>query len=65
MMGFRLGDKVKVREQSSSPLRGQIGTVVQTHVYGLAVVYEVSFDHRQTRLSPGNKFFEYDLEPIR
>ena len=64
MPSLNVGDRVKVKTQSSSPFHSQIGTVVRTRINGLAVTYEVSFDQYQTLLSPGNRFFEYDLEPL-
>lgn len=67
MQGFKKGDKVRVKEQHSSPFRGKIGTVVRTYVYGLAIIYEVSFNQFLTHLSPASRsyrFAEYDLEPV-
>lgn len=64
MTSFRTGDRVKVKQQASSRYHGHIGTVVRTDVRGLAVTYEVSFDQSQVLLSTGNRFFEYDLEPV-
>ena len=64
MSDFRRGDKVKVKQQSSSRFRGCIGTVVGTQVHGLALTYEVSFDQTRGFLAQDNHFFEYELEPI-
>ena len=65
MPSFKAGDKVKVKEQSSSPLRGRMGTVVRTRTHGLAITYEVSFEQNQALLSPDDsRFFEHDLERV-
>ena len=62
MPGFKAGDKVQVKKQSSSPFRGRMGTVICTQAQGLAITYEVSFEQSQALLSPDSRFFEYDLE---
>jgi len=63
MSSFRTGEKVKVREQASR-FHGRTGTVLRTHVRGLAVIYEISFDQTQPSfLSSDNRFLEYELEP--
>ncbi len=59
---FKEGDKVRVKGQPSSSFNGKIGVVVRSSVYGLAVIYEVTFDQFMAHISPANKFFEYDLE---
>ena len=66
MRGFKKGDKVRVKRHSSS-FHGKVGTVERTYVYGLAIVYEVSFNQFLTHLSPASgssKFAEYDLELV-
>ena len=62
MPGFKEGDKVRVKGQPSSPFHGKTGTILRSYVYGLAIVYEVSFEQFLRHLSPATKFFEYDLE---
>ncbi len=62
MPGFKQGDKIRVKGQSSSPFHGRIGTVVRSYIYGLALVYEVTFDQLPIHMSRANKFFAYDLE---
>ena len=63
MLCLKEGDKVRVKGQPSSPFYGKTGTVLRSYIYGLAIVYEVSFEHFLRHLSPTNKFFEHDLEP--
>lgn len=65
MLGFKEGNKVRVKGQPSSPFCGKVGTVVRSHIYGLAAVYEVAFDQFLVHLSPANRFFEYDLELVK
>ena len=64
MPDFKEGTKVRVKGQPSSPFYGRVGTVVRSHIYGLATVYEVTFDKFLVHVSPANRFFEYDLELV-
>jgi hypothetical protein len=62
MPSFKEGDRVRVKRQPSSLLHGKTGTVLRAYNYGLAIVYEVSFEKFLRHLSPAAKFYEYDLE---
>ncbi|MFC1924708.1 hypothetical protein ACFLXA_05040 [Chloroflexota bacterium] len=64
MNDFREGNKVRVKGQPASPFHGKVGTIVRSHIYGLAPVYEVAFDQFINHLSPANRFLEFDLELV-
>lgn len=61
MAKFAVGDKVRV-QQSSSPYRGCVGTVIKSISHEFAVVYEVKMESYPNHLAESNRFFEGDIE---
>lgn len=61
---FKEGDKVRVKGQPSFSYRGKVGTIICSHIYGLAITYDVTFDKIDSYKSAIKQFFEYDLERI-
>lgn len=62
MSKFVVGNKVRVRRESSSPYRGCVGIVIKLFIHDFAIVYEVKLDSYPGHLSQSNRFFEEDLE---
>jgi len=63
MAKFVVGSKVRVRQQSPSPYRGCVGTVIKSINHDFAVVYEVKMESYPTHLAESNRFFEDDIDP--
>jgi hypothetical protein len=60
---FVVGDKVRVRQQSSSPYRGCVGIVIKSIDHGFVIVYEVKMESYPSHLTESNRFFEADIDP--
>ena len=62
MAKFVVGDKVRV-QQSSSPYRNRVGTVIKSIDHGFTAVYEVKMESYPAHLTESNRFLEQDIEP--